>query len=87
MQSTNKIYIDAKGYKRFRGTGKLVHRWIVEKNIGRKLKLTETVHHINRNKADNRLSNLWLFENQSAHDRIHRIDANKYGWKASYKGF
>ncbi|MCD4760531.1 HNH endonuclease [bacterium] len=87
MQYTNKTYIDDKGYERFKDTGKFVHRWIVGKIIGRSLKPTEVIHHINRNKSDNRLSNLWLFDSQQAHDQAHRVDAYKYGRKASYQGF
>jgi len=48
------------------------HRLIMEKHIGRYLRPEEVVHHINLVKTDNRLSNLWLFKNQSEHGKHHR---------------
>jgi hypothetical protein len=72
----NKTYIDQKGYRRFRDSDKLVHRYVIEKEIGRKLYPGEVVHHKNRNKLDNSPSNLQVFANQDEHDREHK----KSGW-------
>jgi len=55
------------------------HRYIIEKFIGRKLLSTEVVHHIDRDKINNSLSNLMIFHNQKAHASFH-IDFDKYGF-------
>ncbi len=64
-------YIDERGYRRFSDSGKLVHRWVAEKQLGRKLETEEVVHHNNRNKSDNRAQNLTVFANQDEHQAEH----------------
>jgi hypothetical protein len=75
----DKTYLDKNGYKRFRDSNKLVHRHVAEMILGRKLRPGETVHHKNRNKLDNRRSNLWVFESQWRHYQIHKKDEKNYG--------
>ncbi|QNJ97015.1 HNH endonuclease [Constantimarinum furrinae] len=82
-----KTYIDERGYRRYSGSEKLVHRHQAEKMLGRKLRKSEVVHHKDRNKLNNNPNNLWVFPNQAAHDRVHKIDARRHGKKISYKGF
>ncbi len=43
------------------------HRLVLEQFLGRCLKKSETSHHINKNRLDNRLSNLILFRSHSIH--------------------
>jgi len=71
-----KTYKDESGYIRFKDSKKLVHRWVVEKRIGRKLKTFEEVHHRNRNRSDNRPSNLWGYLGKfgrKKHRRLHQV--------------
>ena len=48
---------------------KLEHRLIIEKYLGRPLKSSEDVHHINGIKTDNRIKNLMAFNGRSSHRR------------------
>lgn len=72
-------YIDKEGYKRYRDSNKLVHRYVAEQKLRRKLRPGEVVHHINRNKLDNSRSNLWIFKSQQDHYRIHKKDEEETG--------
>jgi hypothetical protein len=47
------------------------HRLIVERHIGRYLKNEELIHHIDGNKQNNDISNLYLFESNSSHAKYH----------------
>jgi hypothetical protein len=86
-EALSDTYTDEKGYKRYKDSNKLEHRYMAEKKLGRKLRAGEVVHHKDRDKTNNSKENLWVFKDQAAHDRAHRMDAMKYGKKASYQGF
>lgn len=48
-------------YLTVRKTRRAAHRLVMERHLGRKLLPTETPHHLNGDRTDNRLSNLELW--------------------------
>ena len=55
----------------------LEHRLIAEKKLGRYLKRTEVVHHIDENRVNNTEENLIIFRTNSDHARFHKIGIMK----------
>ena len=58
-----RVYVDKKRY--------WLHRFNAEKKIGRQLLPTEPVHHIDGNKLNNSLENLYVCSNKQKHGYIH----------------
>jgi hypothetical protein len=75
-----KIFKDKKGYKRYSNSGKSVHRHVMERLIGRKLRKGEVVHHKDGNKTNNRRSNLQKFSSQKSHHALHKKQKKKTGF-------
>ena len=61
---------DENGYLRFCDSGRLVHRWVMERELGRRLEKWEHVHHIDGDRRNNRPENLVLMT-RDEHYRIH----------------
>lgn len=51
--------------------GRHTHRIVAEQILGRPLRKSEVVHHINGDKRDNRPENLMVFNNQKEHAKWH----------------
>lgn len=61
----------------------LEHRYIMEQKLGRKLLITEVVHHINGIRTDNRFQNLVICSSPGRHiSQFHPRKMKKF-WKAS----
>ena len=68
----------------------LQSRLVMEKYLGRYLNPIEQVHHINRNKLDDRMGNLKLFKNNGEHIHFHMLGnkfrEGKVPWNKGTKG-
>jgi hypothetical protein len=66
MMANGSIYVYQKrNPKKKATTYNAEHFLVAEKELGRKIKKEERMFHINRNNADNRPENLYLFKNQA----------------------
>ena len=71
---------DKSGYRMYitenSGGWKYTHQRVAEKQIGRGLRKNEVVHHINKNKLDNRPYNLIVMK-KVIHKQVHRSIFNE----------
>jgi hypothetical protein len=74
--SMAKSYKTRKGYRKWKDSGRYVHRTQAEKKIGGRLWPGRVVHHKNRNRQDNRMENLQVMR-RSEHSAHH---AKKRRW-------
>lgn len=78
-----RITYKCNGYLKFKDTGIYVHRWMMEKKLGRKLRRGEVVHHIDGNKLNNDMNNLMPFPSQKKHHAYHKECQRRCGtWYA-----
>ncbi len=59
------VYVSSKEYKK-------EHILIMEESLGRKMEIGEQVHHIDGNKLNNNLENLYVVKNNSEHKKLHQ---------------
>ena len=69
------MFLDKKGYPRFKDSGKLVHRAVAKNKVGGRIFQGYDVHHIDGNKMNFRKSNLRLIEH-SNHSKLHWLKRN-----------
>ena len=55
------------------------HRLKMEDKIGRILKTTESIHHIDEDKLNNKIENLVLIKNQAEHNKFHIRLRDRFG--------
>lgn len=74
-------------YRNINGVRVLEHRYIMEQHLGRKLFSNECVHHKDKDKSNNRLSNLEV-KTLSQHSRDHQLsgDLNRPTVEEANKG-
>jgi len=75
----SKIYIDENGYKRYKDSGKLVHRHVAEMKVGGKIRKGGAVHHKDGDKLNNKRSNLQIMS-RSGHSKLEARKRGRRQW-------
>ena len=75
------------GYRRVNINGQrmLIHTVVMEKHLGRKLEKGEGIHHIDLNKLNNNIANLWVYNGSQCHSLSHS-SLQKCGYKLFRQG-
>lgn len=83
--STGYMYCYASSHMSSNKNGKLLeHVYIMSENLGRTISKDESIHHIDRNRKNNVLSNLQLMP-KSAHLRLHSLEV--FGKRPNLLGY
>ena len=69
------MFLDKKGYPRFKDSGKLFHRAVAKNKVGGRIFQGYDVHHVDGNKMNFKKSNLRLIEH-SKHLKLHWLKRN-----------
>ena len=65
-------------YQNDKSVDSTIYRRIAEKSIGRKLKSSEVVHHINGDRTDNRIANLQVMSKREHHKLHMKIAVERF---------
>ncbi len=73
LEEDNRVFVQ--DYARIKGhTDQFEHDYVANQLLGGQLKKSNTVHHINSVKTDNRKENLLVFIDGNNHKRFHNSD-------------